>query len=182
MLAGLAGIGLLMPLLTRIGSFESAVVLNAAFTIAVAVMVTPSLAYMADAVSSAGVRSFGAAYGIYNFAWALGLLVGPAVGGAAYERFGFTRLVLWWAAALLPITLGLARPDARRPGLARCRIQVRRIVMNRSRIAVTLAACSLGVVPVAARRRPVEEKTKFQLAGVLGKMVNFFGGKAAREG
>lgn len=109
MIAGLAGIGLLLPLLSRIWSFASAIAFNACFTIAVALMVTPSLAYMADAVSQAGVRSFGVAYGIYNFAWALGLLIGPAVGGAAYERLGFTRLVLWWAAGILPMTIVIAR-------------------------------------------------------------------------
>lgn len=109
MLVGLVGIALLMPLLTRITGFPSAVAAHVCFTLAVAMMVTPSLAYMADAMTAAGVQSFGIAYGVYNFAWALGLLLGPAIGGAAYERAGFTPLVLTWAALLLPLTLVIAR-------------------------------------------------------------------------
>jgi MFS family permease len=116
MLTGLVGLGLLLPLLPRIWSFESAIVLNGIFTIAVAAMITPSLAYMADAVSTAGVRSFGVAYGIYNFAWAIGLLAGPALGGAGYEQAGFARLALWWSVVLLLFTALLAR--AGRPAAA----------------------------------------------------------------
>jgi MFS family permease len=72
-------------------------------------LVTPSLTYMADAVSSAGVDSFGVAYGIYNVAWALGLLAGPASGGYLFERMGFLRLSIVWAAAIVGITLLLTR-------------------------------------------------------------------------
>jgi hypothetical protein len=55
--------------------------------------------------------------------------------------------------------------------------------MTRSRIAIALAAC-IALASTAALRADVrsDEKTKFQLAGALGKVVNFFGGKAAREG
>lgn len=55
--------------------------------------------------------------------------------------------------------------------------------MSRSRIAVALVAC-LAVGSTAALRADVrsDEKTKFQLAGALGKVVNFFGGKSARDG
>jgi len=55
--------------------------------------------------------------------------------------------------------------------------------MTRSRIAIALVAC-IAVASTAALRADVrsDEKTKFQLAGALGKVVNFFGGKAAREG
>jgi len=55
--------------------------------------------------------------------------------------------------------------------------------MSRSRIALALAAC-LAVASTQALRADVrsDQKTKFQLAGALGKVVNFFGGKAARDG
>ena len=55
--------------------------------------------------------------------------------------------------------------------------------MSRSRIALALAAC-LAVVSTQALSADVrsDQKTKFQLAGALGKVVNFFGGKAARDG
>ena len=55
--------------------------------------------------------------------------------------------------------------------------------MTRSRIAIVIAAC-LALASTEALRADVrsDQKTKFQLAGALGKVVNFFGGKAAREG
>jgi MFS family permease len=70
-----------------------------------ALLVTPSLAYMAEAISAAGAGSFGVAYGVYNFAWAIGLLAGPAAGGFLYERLGFQRLVLVWAPLSVTITI-----------------------------------------------------------------------------
>jgi len=71
-------------------------------------MITPSLAYMADATSLGGVASFGVAYGVYNMAWGAGLLGGPAVGGFLFERLGFGRLALAWAPALLLVSWLLA--------------------------------------------------------------------------
>jgi hypothetical protein len=55
--------------------------------------------------------------------------------------------------------------------------------MNRSRIAVALAAV-LALASTQALRADVrsDQKSKFQFAGALGKVVNIFGGKAAREG
>ena len=73
-----------------------------------ALMITPSLAYMADATSLGGAASFGVAYGVYNMAWGAGLLTGPAIGGFLFERFGFGRLTLMWAPALLAVTWLLA--------------------------------------------------------------------------
>ncbi|MFN7983703.1 MAG: hypothetical protein U0Q11_17790 [Vicinamibacterales bacterium] len=57
--------------------------------------------------------------------------------------------------------------------------------MNRSRTAAAVAlSATLAFASTAALHADVrsDQRTKFQLAGVLGKMVNFFGGKAAREG
>jgi len=115
MLAGLAAIAAMLPLLSLISSFRSGAIIYATFTVPIVMMVTPSLAYMADATANSGVRSFGVGYGVYNCAWALGLLVGPSIGGAVYEREGFAVLTWSWAASLLPITLLLARSGARRP-------------------------------------------------------------------
>jgi hypothetical protein len=55
--------------------------------------------------------------------------------------------------------------------------------MNHSRIAVALTICVV-VFSAHTIRADVraDEKTRFQLAGVLGKVVNIFGGRAAREG
>jgi hypothetical protein len=55
--------------------------------------------------------------------------------------------------------------------------------MSPSRIAVALTCCLLlaSVHSLNADVR-IDEKTKFQLAGALGKIVNIFGGKSARDG
>jgi len=76
---------------------------------AIALVVTPSLAYMADVVSSVGTGSFGVAYGLYNFAWGLGLLLGPATGGFLFERLGFSTLTFVWAPVVLVITAVLVK-------------------------------------------------------------------------
>src|SRR5262249_12885207 len=78
-------------------------------TIAVATAITPSLAYMGEAASSASAGSYGVAYGLYNFAWAVGLLAGPAVGGFLFERLGFPTLALVWSPWVLATTLVVSR-------------------------------------------------------------------------
>jgi multidrug resistance protein len=110
---GLIGMAAMMPILSRAWSYESAIALYGIQAAVVALVVTPSLAYMAEATSGAGVSSFGVAYGVYNVAWGIGLLGGPAVGGFLYERFGFPRLTLVWAPLIVATTFVLLRaaPD-----------------------------------------------------------------------
>ena len=72
-------------------------------------IVTPSLAYMAEAASAAGFESYGVVYGVYNMAWAVGLMVAPALGGFLLERIGFEALTVSWGLFLLIIGLILAR-------------------------------------------------------------------------
>ena len=43
-------------------------------------IVTPSLAYMAEVASAAGFESYGVVYGVYNMAWAVGLMVCASAG------------------------------------------------------------------------------------------------------
>jgi MFS family permease len=109
MTAGLLLAALALPLLPHASTFRMALVLfvlNASMT---ALAITPSLAYMGEATSSAGIASFGVAYGLYNMAWGAGLLAGPAAGGFLYERMGFARLSLVWAPMLAAIAAILAR-------------------------------------------------------------------------
>jgi DHA1 family solute carrier family 18 vesicular amine transporter 1/2 len=116
---GLVLTAAVLPLLGRVWNLESAIGLYGAEAAAMALMVTPSLAYMADATSSSGIGSFGVTYGVYNVAWGVGLLGGPAAGGFLFERMGFARLALWWAPPLIVATLllgrfkpaGIARPS-----------------------------------------------------------------------
>jgi DHA1 family solute carrier family 18 vesicular amine transporter 1/2 len=78
-------------------------------------IITPSLTYMGEATSNAGVRSFGVAYGLYNLAWGAGLLGGPALGGFLFERIGFRNILLLWAPSLALVTTLLWRVKSERP-------------------------------------------------------------------
>jgi DHA1 family solute carrier family 18 vesicular amine transporter 1/2 len=114
---GRIGPACLIPVLGQAWSFQSALVLYLFAAAAGAFVITPSLAYMGEATTDAGVRSFGVAYGLYNLAWGAGLLVGPAIGGFLFERMGFSRLLLAWAPAIALVTVALAR--VRSPNSAR---------------------------------------------------------------
>jgi MFS transporter, DHA1 family, solute carrier family 18 (vesicular amine transporter), member 1/2 len=108
----LSGLGLLataavLPFVGRVWSFPSAVGICLLQAAAFALIGSPSLTFMADATSQAGLGSFGTAYGLYNAIWAVGLLGGPALGGYLYERMPFSTLALAWAAGVAAITLAL---------------------------------------------------------------------------
>ena len=108
-LLGLAVSALAMPIVGGVVSFESAIPIFMVQTAALALVIAPSLAYMGEATSSAGLGSFGVAYGLYNVAWGVGLLGGPALGGFLFERMGLPRLALYWAPSLMLVTLLLSR-------------------------------------------------------------------------
>jgi DHA1 family solute carrier family 18 vesicular amine transporter 1/2 len=101
---GLMLVACVLPLFSRIWSVPSAIGFYVLGAATVALVITPSLAYMAEAVSDAGVGSFGVGYGLYNMAWGAGLLTGPALGGFLFERIGFGRLTLLWSPVLLVVT------------------------------------------------------------------------------
>jgi MFS transporter, DHA1 family, solute carrier family 18 (vesicular amine transporter), member 1/2 len=108
----LVGIGMLawsaaLPLVAYASSFRLAVVLCVLQAGTFALVGAPSLTFMANATSEAGLGSFGTAYGLYNAVWAVGLLAGPPIGGYLYERVGFLSLALRWSAAVVVITLAL---------------------------------------------------------------------------
>jgi multidrug resistance protein len=101
---GLVVSACVMPLMGFIVDFASAIPIFVVQTAALALVIAPSLAYMGEATSNAGLGSFGVAYGLYNVAWGVGLLGGPALGGFLFERVGFQGLALWWAPAVLLLT------------------------------------------------------------------------------
>ena len=106
---GLIATACMIPILGQAWSFASALVLYLFAAAACAFVITPSLAYMGEATTDAGVRSFGVAYGLYNLAWGAGLLAGPAIGGFLFERIGFSRLSIAWAPAVALVTIALVR-------------------------------------------------------------------------
>jgi len=103
-----------IPVLAQAWSFSSALMLYVIAAGAATFIITPSLTYMGEATSDAGVRSFGVAYGLYNLAWGAGLLSGPALGGFLFERMGFNRLLVAWAPGLLLVAIVLAKVPSRR--------------------------------------------------------------------
>jgi predicted MFS family arabinose efflux permease len=112
-IAGLIASGAMLPVLGRAWSFDSALVLYILQASTVALVITPSLAYMAEATSDAGIESFGVSYGLYNFAWGAGLLGGPALGGFLFERMGLGELSIAWAPAMIVAAVLLGRVKSR---------------------------------------------------------------------
>ena len=109
MLIGLIGSACAMPVLNLAHDFRSAVLTLVPMWVIFSMVVTPSLTYVAEAASDAGVESFGVVYGVYNVAWAVGLIAGPAIGGFLLERLGFGPLTAWWSLFLFATSLVLAR-------------------------------------------------------------------------
>jgi MFS transporter, DHA1 family, solute carrier family 18 (vesicular amine transporter), member 1/2 len=106
---GLLMTGCMIPILGQAWSYSSALVLFVICAASATFVITPSLAYMGEATSEAGVRSFGVSYGLYNVAWGAGLLGGPALGGFLFEYVGFARLTLAWAPILIGVRWWLGR-------------------------------------------------------------------------
>jgi len=114
MMLGLAMMGLMVAVLGQSWSYLSALVLFVVAAGAGTFVITPSLAFMGEATTGAGIRSFGVSYGLYNLAWGVGLLGGPALGGFLFERIGFRALLVVWAPLLIVVrwVLGRAAPQA----------------------------------------------------------------------
>src|SRR4029079_13104448 len=109
MMLGLLLMAAMIAALGQAWSYMSALVL---FVIAAGtgtLVITPSLAYMGEATTAAGVRSFGVSYGLYNLAWGAGLMSGPALGGFLFEHLVFLRPQLLSAPLFLPVRLGRVR-------------------------------------------------------------------------
>jgi MFS family permease len=107
-LAGLFLTAAWLPMTALASSFPTAVLLVVVQWIAIALIVTPSLAYMADVTAFAGSDAFGIGYGIFNTAWGIGLLAGPALGGWLFERLGYSALATGWAIMVIVATTALA--------------------------------------------------------------------------
>jgi MFS transporter, DHA1 family, solute carrier family 18 (vesicular amine transporter), member 1/2 len=107
-LTGLVLTAAWLPMMARASSFATALALIVVLWIAIALIITPSLAYMAEVTAFAGGDAFGIGYGIYNTAWGFGLLGGPALGGWLFDRVGFATLATGWAVVTIAATIALA--------------------------------------------------------------------------
>jgi multidrug resistance protein len=107
-LTGLVLTALWLPAMTAASSFWTALVIIVIQWVAIALIVTPSLAYMAEVTGFAGGDAYGIGYGIYNTAWGFGLMAGPALGGWLFERIGFATLMTGWAIVVTVVTIVIA--------------------------------------------------------------------------
>jgi len=108
-LIGLIVSACLLPLISFPTSLLLVAVVMMVLWGALSMTVTPSLTFMGEAASAAGLESYGVVYGIYNVAWATGMLFAPAIGGFVYERLGLGALCFLWAPALAAVSVALAR-------------------------------------------------------------------------
>jgi MFS transporter, DHA1 family, solute carrier family 18 (vesicular amine transporter), member 1/2 len=109
MVTGLLGFALMLPMLNFITDFRTAALTMVPMWMVFGMFITPSLAYFGQLASQAGVHAYGVVYGIYNVAWAVGLMTGPALGGFLFDQVGFAPLTIIWSASLLAAGLLLAR-------------------------------------------------------------------------
>ena len=106
---GLLAMAAWLPMLATATSFRAALALIVVQWMGISLFITPSLAYMAEVTAFAGRDAYGIGYGVYNTAWALGLLAGPALGGWLFERLGFSSLALGWSIGVVVVTAVLWR-------------------------------------------------------------------------
>jgi DHA1 family solute carrier family 18 vesicular amine transporter 1/2 len=106
---GLLTSACLLPVIAFAWNWASAAVIMLALWAALSMIVTPSLAFIADAASAAGLESFGVVYGAYNVAWAVGMLSGPALGGFLLDSIGFHALTLLWSPFLVAVMVVLIK-------------------------------------------------------------------------
>jgi len=109
MLLGMIGSACVLPVLGLATGFRSAILVMVVMQLAFGMFVTPSMAYFSQLASEAGVAAYGVVYGVYNMAWAVGLMTGPAIGGFLFERIGFVPLMVVWGVLLLAAASVLAR-------------------------------------------------------------------------
>jgi multidrug resistance protein len=117
-LAGLLLTAAWMPMMATASSFPTALALMVVQWVAIALIITPSLAYMAEVTAFAGGDAYGIGYGVYNTAWGVGLLAGPALGGWLFERAGFANLAIGWSIAVIVATIAIAGAGLGRAGRA----------------------------------------------------------------
>jgi multidrug resistance protein len=97
MALGLVATAVVVPLLAYSHTLALTTVLFALCGVSIALFETPTLPFIADRITGGGEGDvYGTAYGIFNMAWAVGYILGPAAGGFMASRHGLptTMVVL----------------------------------------------------------------------------------------
>lgn len=103
MALGLAATALAAPALTLSGSLTVAAALFAVCGVTIALFETPTLPLIADLLAGRAEGDvYGTAFGLFNVAWAVGYLLGPAAGGFLAQKHGLPTAMI-----LLSIPLAL---------------------------------------------------------------------------
>lgn len=114
MLFGVIGVGLLLPLVVLPTTLLLTAGVLFLLGMLIAPLLTPTMAELADTVDSYGQGGYGAAYAIYNVAYAAGMMFGPVSGGLLAQVFGLTTALIvfggiGWLYALLLLLVLLRR-------------------------------------------------------------------------
>ncbi len=95
MAGGLLATALAAPILVFAGNLALIAVLFAAYGIAIAFFETPTLPLIADRIGGGEKgEAYGTAFGLFNMAWAIGYLLGPAAGGFLASRHGLPTTMI----------------------------------------------------------------------------------------
>lgn len=95
MVAGPAATAVAAPALTFSGNLAAAAALFAVCGVTVALFETPTLPLIADLLAGrAEGEVYGTAFGLFNMAWAMGYLLGPAAGGFLAQRHGLPTAMI----------------------------------------------------------------------------------------
>lgn len=108
MAAGLAATALAAPALTFSESLAMAAVLFAVCGITIALFETPTLPLIADLLAGRTEGDvYGTAFGLFNMAWAIGYLLGPAAGGFLAQRHGLPTAMIMLSIPLALLAWGV---------------------------------------------------------------------------
>lgn len=93
MAIGILGAAATLPWLAVVTIWTGLVTVMVVFGSCIALLLTPALPAMADAVEDCSSSGFGAAYAWFNMAYAIGMMIGTAAGGWLASHYGlFTAL------------------------------------------------------------------------------------------
>lgn len=113
---GLMAMGAIVPLLTIPGSLTTTVIVLALFAVAYSFVLVPTLPEIAEQSRAAG-GGYAAAYASFNVAFAIGMMTGPASGGALASALSVDFVLILTSALLLGagVLTRLLHPASPRP-------------------------------------------------------------------